>query len=77
VFCPYDLPSPPYSHQLPPAPPAAAAGMDNFIKVWCLDQHRHTLDASDEWKPGARRAFRAGHVTTPAFSTEVGRGRGA
>jgi hypothetical protein len=51
--------------------------MDNFIKVWCLDQHRHTLDASDEWKPGARRAFRAGHVTTPAFSTEVGRGRGA
>ncbi|EFN59201.1 hypothetical protein CHLNCDRAFT_19370 [Chlorella variabilis] len=47
-----------------------SAGMDNHTKIWSLAQHQHTLDASDEWRPGGPRSFPTGRVTMPIFSTE-------
>lgn len=55
--------------------PSAAAGMDNHIKIWLLEQHERTLAASDEWQPGPQ-VFPAAVVTMPTFSTEVGKNAG-
>ncbi len=52
-------------------PTLCAAGMDNHIKIWSLEQHRHILQASDEWQAERGHGFPPGHVTMPVFSTEV------
>ncbi|GAB4817599.1 hypothetical protein N2152v2_004645 [Parachlorella kessleri] len=47
----------------------ASAGMDDYIMIWSLREHRALLEQSSSWQPSGK-SFPTQHVTTPLFSTE-------